>query len=63
MPLLVLMSLATNHEAIRALLLGGLHLRLQVLYERLEVEVAVRWCLPLVLTFQGGLFREQLRLK
>lgn len=61
-PLLVLWSLATYHEAIRALLLGGLHLSLQVLNERLEVEVAV-WWLPLVFALQGRLFRELLGLE
>ena len=50
-PLLVFLALATNHEAIRALLLGGLHLSLQVLNERLEVKVAMSW-LPLVFGLQ-----------
>jgi hypothetical protein len=61
-PLLILMALATNNEAIRALLLGGLHLSLQVLNERLEVEVAMSW-LPLVFGLHGGLFGKLLRLE
>ena len=61
-PLLVLMALPANHEAIRALLLGGLHLSLQVLNERLEVEVAMSW-LSLVFGLHGGLFGKLLRLE
>jgi hypothetical protein len=61
-PLLVLMALATYHKAIRTLLLGRLHLSLQVLNERLEVEVAMSW-LPLVFCLHGRLLGELLGLK
>ena len=61
-PLLVLLALATYHKAIRTLLLGGLHLSLQVLNERLEVEVAMSW-LPLVFGLHGRLLGELLGLK